>query len=360
MKSLNIDRYPEDYRSARNAFLDAADAAGVGATSRVHPDATGRDGRPLFMDTVTLGRRDAKQALLVISGTGGVDGYFGSAVQTALLVAGPVVPENTRLVFLHAFNPWGFAWSRSVNENNVRLDRNFVCFDPPPENPLYAEVADALCVPDMAPETLAAADASLAAFAERHGESALQAILLSGQYVDPQGLFYGGNAPSWSREMLADIFREELRGANSVVALDLRTGFGAFGRSVLISGDAPESAGYALARDIWQGAHLEYAGAGPQGQFARPGSGIGQMIADYFARGVQMTLMAGTRPFGEILSVLRRDNWCFRKGLDNVATARIADEVRTMYCPDSKVWVTAAVQAAGMAIQTALAAMSAE
>lgn len=359
IKSVTIDSCPHDYRSARAAFLAAADAAGLGTTTRVHPDAVGRDGRPLFIDTVSMGRRDAPKVLLVISGTGGVDGYFGSAVQTALLRVRPDIPTDVRLVMLHALNPHGFAWGRPVNENNVRIDRNFVRFDPPPDNPLYAEVADALSVSDMAPETLARADAVLDRFIAAHGEKGLQQMLLSGQYSHPDGLFYGGGSPSWSRRMLGDVFREELRGADSVVTLDLRTGFGAFGRSVLICADAPETDGYQLAREIWQGAHLEYASDGPLSHFATgQRGGMGGSISHLCNRGILITLMSGTRPFGDILRVLRKDNWCVRQGVDNDASARVSDEVRSMYCPDARGWVSAATQAASVAILTALTAIS--
>jgi hypothetical protein len=54
----------------------------------VLPGASGPDGKPLFLDTTIIGERDAKSAVLLISGTHGVEGYFGSGAQTALLRGG--------------------------------------------------------------------------------------------------------------------------------------------------------------------------------------------------------------------------------------------------------------------------------
>ena len=49
--------------------------------------------------------------------------------------------DNLSIVLLHASNPYGFAWGRRVNEDNVDLNRNFVDFDAPlPENPGYNEI----------------------------------------------------------------------------------------------------------------------------------------------------------------------------------------------------------------------------
>src|SRR5271165_3144859 len=138
------DHFPEDYRAARHAFVAASEAAGLGATSRVHPAATGPDGKTLFLDTTAIGPRDAASALLLISGTHGVEGYFGSGVETGLIREGLAAraPKGLKIVILHALNPYGFAWDRRVNEDNADVNRNFVDHDDPPDNPAYAALAE--------------------------------------------------------------------------------------------------------------------------------------------------------------------------------------------------------------------------
>src|ERR1700759_3864425 len=114
MSALSESYFPADYRAARRAFVAACEARGLDAISRVPPGVKGPDGKPLFMDAVAMGLRDATKALLLISGTHGVEGYFGSGVQTGLLREGVAPPPGARLVMIHALNPYGFAWNRRV------------------------------------------------------------------------------------------------------------------------------------------------------------------------------------------------------------------------------------------------------
>ena len=140
------EHFPDDYRAAREAFVEAAEAADLGVTSRVHPKTHGADGKPLFLDVAMAGPRDAKRALLLISGTHGVEGYFGSGVQTGLLRQGLAqrLPQGVKLVILHALNPFGFSWNRRVNEHNADINRNFVDHARPPTNAAYDALADAI------------------------------------------------------------------------------------------------------------------------------------------------------------------------------------------------------------------------
>ena len=37
----------------------------------------------------------------------------------------PALPDDAAIVIVHVLNPYGMAWLRRVNENNVDLNRNF-------------------------------------------------------------------------------------------------------------------------------------------------------------------------------------------------------------------------------------------
>ena len=87
--------FPSDYRGARRAFIAACEARGVDVIARVNPKAKGPDGAPLFLDAAAMGPRDAKKALVLVSGTHGVEGYFGSGVQTGLMRTGIAPPPGT-------------------------------------------------------------------------------------------------------------------------------------------------------------------------------------------------------------------------------------------------------------------------
>ena len=74
---------------------------------------------------------DAANMLVLISSTHGVEGHCGSGAQIAwLATGGPAkLPKDTGALLVHAINPYGFAWTRRVNEDNVDLNRNFVDHD---------------------------------------------------------------------------------------------------------------------------------------------------------------------------------------------------------------------------------------
>lgn len=110
------------YRDARKAFVAHCTRAHADSIVRVHPDALGPDGKPLFIDSAAFGSRAAKKALLVITGCDGRDGLLGSRFLNALL-EGQVIPRvGTRLVLIHALNPSGVAWHRPENEDGLSLD----------------------------------------------------------------------------------------------------------------------------------------------------------------------------------------------------------------------------------------------
>src|SRR5258708_23687988 len=102
------EHFPADYRVGRHHFIAACEQTGIDVIARVHPKAGGRDGKPLFLDTAIIGPRDARMALLLISATHGVEGYFGSGVQTGLMREGLAkrAPRNCKILLLHALNPY--------------------------------------------------------------------------------------------------------------------------------------------------------------------------------------------------------------------------------------------------------------
>jgi hypothetical protein len=91
------------YRAARRAFIASCEAAAVDPIARLHP-AKDKDGKPLFMDSAALGPRLATRAVLAIA-----DDALGSAIMTALLKQRPVLPQDCRLVLVHALDPAAFA-----------------------------------------------------------------------------------------------------------------------------------------------------------------------------------------------------------------------------------------------------------
>ena len=103
MSSKSVAPNPPDYRAARKAFIAACVAARADAISRAHMGKPGPDGKPMFIDSVALGPRNAKKAALVIA-----NDMHASIAVTALLQGGLVVPDGMRLVVVHALDPFAF------------------------------------------------------------------------------------------------------------------------------------------------------------------------------------------------------------------------------------------------------------
>ena len=119
-RRLVIAPLSRSYADARTAFLDAAAAAGARIESSPHPR-RGLDGEQLAVDVAEVGPADADTVIVVVSGTHGVEGYLGSALQRHHL--GQLAGHDTSpaFVFVHALNPYGFSWVRRVNEADTLL-----------------------------------------------------------------------------------------------------------------------------------------------------------------------------------------------------------------------------------------------
>ncbi|HTQ13143.1 MAG TPA: M14 family metallopeptidase [Rhizomicrobium sp.] len=303
--------FPNDYREARARFIEAAEASDLGVTTRVLRGQLGPDGKPLFLDTAMAGPREAKSALLLISGTHGVEGYFGSGAQTGLLREGLArrMPKGVKLVLLHALNAFGFAWDRRVNEDNADINRNFVDHARPPKNDAYDSLAGEIAPDDISPDCMRAANARLRAYAKAHGDFALQEAVSAGQYRHPTGVYFGGQREAWSAAMLKDVFREELKGVENLVVVDFHTGLGEEGAAEMINEDLPGSPEYARAKQMW-GARVRSSEAGES--LSPPLHGTIDKAVARWMKGKQLTFAAlevGTRSTRDVFDALRRDNW---------------------------------------------------
>ncbi|MDX2225221.1 MAG: M14 family metallopeptidase [Rhodospirillaceae bacterium] len=343
---MSLDNYfAEDYAGARARFRDAAATAGLAVASHEHPY-TGPAGESLALDVVTLcpdasSPCRADKVFVVMSGTHGVEGFAGSAAQVAWLSRGEHtrVPEGISVLILHAVNPHGFAWVRRVTEDNVDLNRNFADFSRArPRKPAYEELAAAICPPRWTPEDVAAADAVLAAYAERHGRAALNRAIMGGQYSHPDGVFFGGVRPSWSRETILKILGLYCAAARHVAILDIHTGLGPFGHgeSYCVGDEGAPSVTQAHA--VW-GDDVRVMAAAP-GSGVHDGynlTGLAKLLAPAAVYG--NTLEFGTYPVDDMLRAIRADNWLHQHGeiLSDQGRA-IKAELKRMFYPADAAW----------------------
>jgi predicted deacylase len=221
-----------DYHESRQQFLSALDA--VEFSSATHEIAAKDSaGETLSIDVGIGGDLESDRALIISSGVHGVEGLFGSAVQLAFLQELAVGNENrssrlaTRIILIHAVNPYGFAWQRRCNEDNIDLNRNFLLpgetYTGSPTN--YAEL-DSFVNPISPPPRFDDFFLKAIIFILKYGQTLLKNTLPVGQYDYPKGLFFGGKAPSQSQQIFAQNLTQWVGDATEIVHLDFHTGLG--------------------------------------------------------------------------------------------------------------------------------------
>jgi hypothetical protein len=221
--------FAADYAEARSRFWHWAQMRGFELIPYLIGQ-TGPRGEELSIDVARIGGAEARSVLVVSSGLHGVEGYFGAAVQIALLQDEELIcnlPQGVGLVLIHALNPWGFAWNRRANEENVDLNRNFLLPGEPYKGaaPHYAAF-DSLLNPKRPPRRFDTFQPRAMLAILRHGMSQLKQAVAGGQYDFPQGLFFGGAQPSLACRILTEFLPRWVGSATRILHVDFHTGLG--------------------------------------------------------------------------------------------------------------------------------------
>jgi hypothetical protein len=312
---MSMTYYSEDYRTARTRLLSAAQASGDWTHEAIAHPLAGADGAALFIDVLWRGPQDAPRVLTISSGTHGVEGFCGSALQLQLIHDAPALPPGTALMLVHAVNPYGFSHLRRVNEDNVDLNRNFIDFAADvPENDAYAALDSLLNPVELPSGAMAAIAAELQRMRTEMDYLSLLKAVSGGQYAFPRGIQYGGADPSWSRRTVEALWARRLAGRRVVVQIDLHSGLGASGFGMLMmaaNDDEPHKA-------------LTAAWFGPMLVTPRPRSREDTILGGYMngametdlagVRVVPMTLEYGTEPNEVVLGAIIEDNWLVHHG----------------------------------------------
>jgi len=302
--------FAASYSEARAKFLAAARIAGSSVMNYVLPNFHGPRGQELILDVARLGPQKPEGLLVLISGTHGIEGFCGSGCQIGYLSDQlyEALPITSGLVLIHALNPFGFAWLRRVNEENVDLNRNFHDFAKPLlSSESYERLHDWLIPPEWEGNTREQADAALRDYAKKDFRK-FQAELTAGQYTRPNGLFYGGNQPTWSNRLLRQILAECITPTlKKLAVIDFHTGLGRAGYGEPIHvGSASD---FALAKE-WYGEEVRSLNQGEAVATALTGS-----VADAFPQStpdlkvIYVALEFGTLPPMDVLNALRADHW---------------------------------------------------
>ena len=346
--------FSENYLESRQKFTAAAHDAGATLTTYLL-DRQGPAGEELATDIAWWGAPDARKVLATISGTHGVEGFFGSATQVEWLrranSATLLKKSEVAVLHIHALNPYGFAWLRRTNEDNIDVNRNWLNFDLTlPQNPLYEELSSDLCPTDWSTATQAETGTRLGAWIQRHGFAQFQRAVSGGQWQFPHGLFYGGVAPSWSRRTLTNIITTHLQAASRVCVLDFHTGLGPYGYAEPIIGVPRQDQGFTRTRAWIGGAAKSLYGDGSISAEIK-GDSL-SVIPALMPRALVdvVALECGIRPINEVALALRADAWLHAHGDPSAAAAQpIKALLRAAFHSEDRLWQ-------GMALGQGLAA----
>ncbi|MBX3590112.1 MAG: DUF2817 domain-containing protein [Burkholderiaceae bacterium] len=356
--------FQPSYRVSRERLLEAAHALSTRLPVLVDSRSIaprGPDGETLALDWVSFGARRPRHALVLSSGTHGVEGYTGSAIQHHALAT--VLPRlrlapDAALVIQHANNPYGFAWHRRVNEDNVDFNRNFRDrFDPTQCSADYEALYDCLNPTDLDPAREAERWARIDAFIAAHGLRRFQQAAVEGQYRYPEGLQFGGHAQAEGTRHLLALVREHLCDTQTVIWLDFHTGLGDFAACELITGAPVADAGYAFSQQVWPAGVKSAAG----------GESVSTPLNGLLDRGLAAALPGRARfafaypEYGtwepmRVIRAMRLDNWLAHYGDRHDATGRaIEAEMLEAFRPDSRDWERRVVTSGAELVAQALA-----
>jgi len=354
--------FSRDYAEARERFR--ADAAAAGAELQTFPlEARGPDDLDLSTDTAWVGPRAARAVLVTLSGTHGVEGFFGSAVQIEWLRRSPgaALPADIAVLHIHAINPYGFAWLRRTNENNVDINRNWMDFDAAlPANPAYDEIAPDLCPSDWSAATQQATWQRLQGWIARHGFAAFQKAVSGGQWTHASGLFYGGRSASWSRHTLTRILTSSLRHASRIGVLDFHTGLGPYGYAEPIIGQRRTDPAFMRARAWIGGGAKSLYGDGSVSAEIRGDSLTALPGLLPHATVDAVALECGIRPILEVAQALRADAWLHAHGDPGAEAAQpIKHLIRAAFHSDDPLWQGMALGQGIAACQAAIGGLAA-
>ncbi len=327
--------FKRDYHSGRADFLAAYERLACKKSHEVYPLDASVAG--LETNVAFLGNPDASKVLVLISGTHGVEGYCGSAIQSFFMdsLAETALPQDLGVLLVHALNPWGMYWARRCDEAGVDLNRNFIDFAHPEPLPAeYDDVLDALMQSHNPYQEMLNQ-------AQKWGQSNFDRIFSSGQYVYAWAPFYGGKHPAHGRRVIEQLISKYQLGARHCRVIDLHTGLGPWSFGELISDHPAASKGNREAGKLF-GAAIANAHEGAS--FSVPKSGL----LDYCfhrimqQRGFFLTLEFGTYGTAELFEVLFTEHRFWKcnppSSLDDADYLSHRARMVEHFCPNDLLW----------------------
>lgn len=360
----------ETYEAARTRFRCVCNRAG--AKYEELPVSNG------LTTAVAFFEGDERKLFVHVSGTHGVDGHAGNAIQLQfieeIVTRGGWTATGPSLVFVHLLNPFGFKHGRFFNENNVDLNRNNLSEKGWEEAHLRSQ--GKTHIPDKYPD--ASKDKrdydSLSSFLNpsepvkigRFSEACywakyiyqsfklkspavLRKAILQGQFHNPKGLFYGGRELEKSHANLAEYFaRPAFKRVRRVAVIDVTTGLGDDpGMDTLVVNGREQ---YSILRRLFLDTHEDWQLEVYQDPRSKAGGGVYQNVmpgttCHYSRLFPKADALELTQNFATIspelaLRALREENAAFQGKTDMKFWAAASAQCRAAYYVRTRAWKT--------------------
>lgn len=341
--------FSNTYSEAREKFLSLASDRGAKVVSVVHPTKRGAQGENLSIDVAIFGDPNAEKTLFLVSGTHGQEGFLGSALQIEFIRA-LEIPKGVNIVALHALNPWGFSHLSRTDDQNIDVNRNFTDYGVPfPQDELYPSLYRALCPDDWTEETIDWSGVREDVIAT-HGVKRMVTATGGGQIVEPTGMNYVGQGPSWSRTVVEDVLPRVFAKSRKIAFIEWHTGLGGYGELSHICMMKPGSSGYERVFD-WMGEQARSTWSASM-DFTQ---GVTPDYRGWFSAWVPATapqaewaglvVEVGTYDVLAVVDALRMDRWLkFGKGRSSIPREEIRKTMMERLYPSAPEWRAAAVK----------------
>jgi hypothetical protein len=349
--------YSDSYTSSRARFLTEAKRIGAQLYALPVPSKTPVDGTALAIDIAVIGDINADKHLVYTAGTHGIEGFVGSAIQLGILNRIQRAPHGHTLIMVHCLNPWGMYNFRRTNEQNVDLNRNWRLPDAAisPAPPHYEELRS-LLIPE-APGSFAAFTLKALSKVAKLGFPAVKQAVTGGQYLDANGLFFGGYKVQPELELFGNWAKENLSKSKWIIAIDIHSGLGRFGDYTLLVDHQIGSSEHSRIIDIFGSEKVH--GPDPRLGISYKTSGSAGNLLPHLlpqTRVDQVVHEFGTlHPF-KVLHALVQENFYYHSNLVTKTGgigrpgARI---LKDTFCPNSDLWRRNAVSNGFLIFDTA-------
>ncbi|MDF7808596.1 DUF2817 domain-containing protein [Pontiellaceae bacterium B12219] len=318
--------FPASYTDARRQFIEAIQPQ----ENRISIPLDEK----LSTEAAWRGPDGAEHVLVLISGTHGVEGSVGAAIQTDTLNRlnnSFPMPGNTAILFIFALNPYGFQHHRRCDGDGIDLNRNFVNFSKPlPQNPGYTELMEAIYLPENERSK------RFSEYRCAHGNKAFEIAISGGQYTDPSGPFFGGTAPGHGNRATERIIAHYQLEGRHLAVVDIHSGLGPYGHGEIICDHLPNTAGFRDAMK-WYGPATTAPAEGTSSSVQKEGLLDYRWHALMKERGSFVTLEFGTYSIESLFSSVLNDHRAWQSG-DAAEIFQSSEHMREHFCPVDPLW----------------------